>query len=272
MNAAARLFGEYRKLGGVLHTTDFARLLIYTAICAPSILRDRKLISVDNHMSLDIEVNYRSNKINIPCRKIDDILLPTHDHAVFATIREMIGNDVYLRPFNLIPVGGNVLDLGANRGVFTTLAKHVMSARMVVGVEPVAKYIPVFNILCEANDIDPKTAPREIAFIASQASEGKITVAHIAEKYGIAKIDFLKCDIEGGEYDIFLSNNEWIDCVQNVAMELHGNSKGNQSISRVLERAGLTVLTTNQFGRAVVAERAEFLYAARDAASLREAS
>jgi hypothetical protein len=102
----------------------------------PSIWRERKLVSVENHMSVDLEVEYRSKNINIPCIKIDEILLPTGDHAVFATIREMIGNDVYLRGFRKLPLGGIVLDLGANRGVFSTLAKRVMSARVVVGIEP----------------------------------------------------------------------------------------------------------------------------------------
>ena len=137
-------------------------------------------------------------------------------------------------------------------------------------VEPLAKYIPVLSILCEANDINPRTAPREIALIASQSGDGKITVAHLAEKHRISKWDFVKCDIEGGEYDIFLHNNEWIDDVQNVAMELHGNREGNQSIRRALERAGLTVLATDQFGKTVDVGDAVYLYAARDGSSLRE--
>jgi hypothetical protein len=277
MNAISRFLLEYNRLWKVLNAKEFCYLLAYSFYLSPTLLRDRKLVAIDKAMSHDMRVKYRGQTIDIPCRAVDEILPSADESPTFGTIREMMANDVYFQAFTQLPMGGTVLDLGSNRGVFAIIAKKMMSAKTVVGVEPQAKYVMVNDMLSKANGIVLESNAREVAFIASNPGPDKITIAQIMKKYAISEIDFMKCDIEGGEYDIFLNNNTWIEKLNNLAMEVHDNwamekldnTRGNEAIARVLEQKGLAVRGTDQFGAQVPFGQARYLYAARNAAWLK---
>lgn len=153
--------------------------------------------------------------------------------------------------------------------MFSTVAKGVLGARLAVGVEPEPSYVAAAPLLYAANGIDPAAVPREVAFIAAQPGPGRVTVAEILARYAITRLSFVKCDIEGGEYDVLLHANDWLARVDHLAMELHGDAAGNVAIADALARAGLSVLPADQFGRRTAAEAAEYLYAARDPSALK---
>ena len=48
-----------------------------------------------------------------------------------------------------------------------------------------------------------------------------LTMTEIFRLHGLEKIDFLKIDIEGSEFDLFINNNEWLKNVDKIAMEVH---------------------------------------------------
>jgi FkbM family methyltransferase len=48
-----------------------------------------------------------------------------------------------------------------------------------------------------------------------------LTVQSIIDQFESKEIDILKLDIEGGELDLFLNPDEWIDRVRSIVVELH---------------------------------------------------
>ena len=78
---------------------------------------------------------------------------------------------------------------------------------------------------------------------SSYAYSGKcksLTINELIRKYSIDRIDFLKLDIEGSEYDVF-KDASWLNKVKIISMELHKSidNKDTQDI--------LTKLKQNNF-------------------------
>jgi hypothetical protein len=49
----------------------------------------------------------------------------------------------------------------------------------------------------------------------------QITLDHLAEKYGLKRIDWLKLDVEGAEYDAFLGAKKSLKLIHHVYLEVH---------------------------------------------------
>jgi hypothetical protein len=72
------------------------------------------------------------------------------------------------------------------------------------------------------------------------------------------EVDFLKLDIEGGEFGLFSVDVSWLRKVRRVALEAHTKFGNPQSLADLLERAGFRVQFENSSGSANV-----MIYAAR---------
>jgi FkbM family methyltransferase len=165
-----------------------------------------------------------------------------------------------------------VLDLGANIGLFSLYVQD--SAKRVVSVEPTPKTFGVLNKMTAGN---PKiellqaavgNSDGEISFyindnptinsmvnnVGEKITVNAYTVESIMKKFGLDHIDFVKCDIEGGEMIAF--NDATLapvaDKVTTWALEIHqtnadtgapwpGNLESNrQELARLFERHGYT--------------------------------
>lgn len=151
--------------------------------------------------------------------------------------QEIFVNNIYQK-YNEVQEGDVVVDIGANVGAFSYLAlkknpKHLYS------IEPSKLLLPTLTkniggsnnvdiINCRIsnnNYINNKLITGD--FINIYDNQGStydnIEFKEFIKKYNIEKIDFLKCDCEGGEYFIFNEENkEWIvNNVKHVAAEFH---------------------------------------------------
>ena len=65
---------------------------------------------------------------------------------------------------------------------------------------------------------------------------------------------------EGGEYDIFTADSDWLECCGDIAMEVHpwGN---RETLANTIRAKGFEVITTDQHNRPCQASHAEYLYA-----------
>jgi hypothetical protein len=267
MNAALRILTEYRALNNVLPRREMSLLTKAFATNALSILRTRKLTAVDAAMSRNITVQFGSSQIALPLADIDRILAAQHDNPTFGNVREMYARNCYLRFFRWSRQVRAVLDLGANRGMFSLLSLVALGADIAVGVEPTAIYEPVFRILLEANHCSPERAPRYRKFVSSPSVERKdpernVSIQRILEEQKIDRFDLVKMDIEGHEREVF-SESDWLANVENLCMELHHDAGDLALIPAAMERYGFESVATDQHGKRADFRDATFLYASR---------
>jgi hypothetical protein len=212
----------------------------------------------------DYDITYRGTPLRIPSESIDKTLMGHSESATFSSIREMFAQDSYLRAFKG-QTANTVIDLGSNRGFFMLIANKVLKAQRAIGVEPESRYQAAFDLICEHNHIDPERVYRYQAFIGDEADENMVTMPMIFTEQGLTTVDFLKCDIEGGEFVIMTPQAGWMKQVNNIAMEVHP-SKGNvPALIKTLEQHGFTVIVADQFGRPMDSPppKVHYIYASR---------
>jgi len=266
----ARLVSDYSELRRILAPGDFAALLAATMKHAPSIIRTGTLTSVDLAMSRNLRIRYRGTEIEFPLADIDR-LLAGNDNPTFGNIREIFCEDCYLRRFRLAGASGPVLDLGANRGMFSILALTVLKAGRVIGVEPQKKYESVMKMLLDVNGVGADRQCRYTRFIASPSTESQdptrnVSVATIHREQGLDRILLVKIDIEGAEKELF-AQPDWLDNVDNVTMEVHPQWAGDLSqIPAALKKFGFQHLSVDQAGTPRDIQHAAYVYASRTGA------
>jgi FkbM family methyltransferase len=60
-----------------------------------------------------------------------------------------------------------------------------------------------------------------------------ISVPELIEIGGLPRVSLLKIDIEGAETDLFLSDTKWLDQIDNIVIELHGDEAKNAFFSKL---------------------------------------
>lgn len=156
--------------------------------------------------------------------------------GVFGLAREIYGRQVYFaQPGFRLKSGDVVVDLGANVGVFTTLAARIASK--VIAVEAQSGFIEQIGANLALNDVADKVSI-EFGLIGPESGvfsdvERLRSSSHFKElppvlsmnellaQHKVQLVDFLKIDIEGSEFHLFRDNPEWLRRVKKVAMEVH---------------------------------------------------
>jgi predicted RNA methylase len=262
MNSINRLARELAGLGRMLSFWTMARYITRMGLSLPSVLTSRSLTPVDRKMSGTVVMSYKGVKITVPLDEVDR-LTGADDSPAFSGIREMFASDVYMRAFRDSVPMSTVIDLGANRGMFSLLALTAYRAKISVGVEPSPRYVPVAQLLCTANNIEPTRMPRHIALVSTEDHAESVTLDKVMAMHQLTTVDFLKCDIEGAEFDVLLNAGDVLAKVNNIAMELHHDAGDATVIAQCLQDRGFKVRTTDQFGGASPIGSAHYLYASR---------
>lgn len=136
-----------------------------------------------------------------------------------------------------------VVDLGANIGVFSLIAL-AYDACKVIAVEPEPNNFRVLVENLQGHPRVERTWTQELAVAgvsgATVALAGEQGEAHLtgdgagvnvqtitlADVLPEGRVGFLKCDIEGGEYDAFLAaDSAVLDRIDRIAMEWHGTAE-----------------------------------------------
>ena len=215
-------------------------------------------------------MNFRGRPVVVPFSDTDRANVIANDGPTFASIREILGDEVYLRGFRRLGDVKTFVDLGANRGMVSLMAAAGLGATKVVAVEAQKEYSPCFKVLAEANGLRSEQRQRIVKFAGATDDASTVTVDGLCRQFDIEHIDFLKCDIEGGENEVVLGGAPafW-SRVGLVAMELHpeAGTRTGEIIS-TLTMDDFYVSLTDPDGNPSDAERASYLYAARDAQDL----
>jgi FkbM family methyltransferase len=193
--------------------------------------------------------------------------------------REMYCRNVYLRTGLTMPSAGWVLDLGANRGLFSVWA--ALSGARVIAVEAQQGFATEIQRLAAHNGVGDlvsvETAVASgvavsgstIGLIADDdvwatASHGTanrpvdVSVPGLMSSYGLPRIDLLKMDIEGGEFAVLADGEDlgWLRRVYQIALEVHTTS-GNvpAMIQRLRDHGFIVDLRDNDGNQVPVSSR-----------------
>lgn len=174
--------------------------------------------------------------------------------GVLSGVREMYVRDCYLRGGTLaIRDGDTVVDLGANVGNFTNLALAHGGAVRVVAVEPSLALNEAFEKSVGGNPgfrsrvtlirgFLGEPCEKQLALTRDDRNYRDaewLSEAGFLEKAGIDRIDFLKCDIEGGEFALLGPGSRLVDMTRSLAVEIHAFSGDVESLVASLGARGL---------------------------------
>jgi len=149
--------------------------------------------------------------------------------------KSIVGDEIFHRKiyekFFTVDEGDIVMDVGASTGIFTY---SILSNRPnhVFCIEPSFDQFHTLNrntitgnVTCINKAISSKVGISDTinAYNDKESQHYTITFEKFLENYNIQKIDFIKTDCEGGEYDIFNTENLfWIkENVRKIAGEFH---------------------------------------------------
>ncbi|MGF7234722.1 MAG: FkbM family methyltransferase [Frankia sp.] len=270
-----RRFG--RDLRDVARATDAATTAAYLGEVVrtlPAIARSRSLVPADERMA------GRIWPFQVACTQVP-VQVPV-DGTMFAGAREMYARRVYFPPIApalTIPRGGNVVDLGANHGLFTCLAAHV--AARVVAVEAQSGFVAAVAAAARASGGRAQVTVEHALIGAGSglvADPDWVTVASdyqtpppvigltdLLDRHALRTVDFMKIDIEGSEFDLFDEGLDWLPRTHRIAMEVHTEFGDPGRLRTLLEESGFeTVMADNELRPTnVVTAESGYLYAWR---------
>lgn len=122
-----------------------------------------------------------------------------------------------------------ILDVGAHGGSFSFVSLK-KNPKKIIAIEPLNAHLPTLkkNLNDPRVDIVNKAISSsaesiQVEFDGVSSTSETISFKDLIQKYNIDRIDFLKTDCEGGEYDIFTEENiEWIlKNVKKISGEWH---------------------------------------------------
>lgn len=254
----------------VLGLKQYSGLLLNFFLCLPRILKQKNLAPVDKRMPeffKFISVKHLGNKFRLNIQHIDNTINEEGSYA-FSSVRELYIRNCYFRGHDNINTEEIeiVVDLGGNRGIFSTLCS-TFCKRLIV-VEPQSHYNSIVSYNIEQNGFDSKHYRIINAFIGQVDSNidnaSKIAVLPFMElmsNNSLDKIDFLKIDIEGAEFALF---KEFIplDKIKYISMEIHRDFGNVTEIIDRLKKADFYVATTDgDFNQTDNPDGIGFLYA-----------
>lgn len=195
-----------------------------------------------------LSVNNRELTLNL--KKIDDIrgsIEGEGDGASAGILTEMYFQNTYLKFYdgNLGDIR-TVVDLGGNRGFFSLFMSQF--AEKVIWVECRKEFSAVLATLVDENDI--KNIVREECYVGGAGSfsdfnENKKSIKKILDDNNVSSIDFLKIDIEGSEFDLFMESG-FLDLTKYIAMEVHPEFGDPNSLAKILRKSGFKTKMVNE--------------------------
>jgi len=202
--------------------------------------------------------------------------------------REMYCRNVYLRTGLVMPTVGWVVDLGANRGLFSVWA--ALTGARVIAVEAQQGFAAEIRGLATCNGVAERISV-EVAVASGAAVSGTavgliaddslwatashgtpdrptdISIPGLMSTFGIDCINFLKMDIEGGEFAVLAAdeNLDWLNKVEQLALEVHPSAGDVVSMIERLRCHGFIIDLRNNDGDrvSVSSESVNYAYCRR---------
>jgi len=152
-----------------------------------------------------------------------------------------------------------VVDVGANRGLFTTMA--AVYGKRVLAIEAQASFVPAIEANLSRNNCR-RRATIEIAMVGdasgllrtaeAEASTSVwasrppvIAMEELLTRNAIDKIHLMKIDIEGSEFALLSHDADWLTIVDRLVLEVHTRVGGQvRQLEEVLHGYGFKTMMT----------------------------
>jgi FkbM family methyltransferase len=221
-----KLIGDYRGLIRVLGFGCASRWLAAVIVNLPGILRARNLQPADRAMGPGpFVIRFREGAVQFRITGTE----------AFSGIREMYVRDTYLRGGALdISDGDVVLDLGANMGNFSNLALAHGPHVRVIAVEPNRALNQEYWSSLALNPGFTERAELRRVFLGEESQKQHelrsdpryagvewVKEEEFLSSCSIDCVDFLKCDIEGGEFALLRRGGRLLGMTRKLAIEVH---------------------------------------------------
>ncbi len=246
-----------------LGASNYARYLATFAFKLNEIRSAGDFKPLDQAMGKTVsEFRYRGSRFFFDCRFCDEQL--NEASFGFGLAREIYIRDCYFRwqPAAIYRQAATVVDLGANRGAFSSLM--TTKAKKIISVECQQQYVPIIQHNMRLNQFDD--CATETALIGSGGSSGdsaspRLTVEQLLDRHQMKVVDFLKLDIEGSEFALFESP-QWLGRVKAMSMEVHPRFGDTTMILDCLTKHGFEyALADANVVKVESAKLANFIYA-----------
>ena len=248
---------------GTLGLFTYCRMLVQFVFHLPQIFKGRDFRPLDRAMGGRVlPIHFQGRRFVVDCPACDQLV--QDGSYTFGIIRELYLRNCYIR-LGVAPVlrdAEYVLDLGANRGVFTVMA--AAGAKCVVAVEVLPEVAKAIEANVKANGFDHVHI--ETAYVGNQVQAHRyptefVTVQDLMQRYDMPRLDVVKIDIEGSEFGLF-EDADWLGHCRAICMEVHPGSGDPQVIMDTLADNGFTVdIGNTAFDAIADMQQAAFIWA-----------
>jgi hypothetical protein len=224
MKLIVKFIAELYRIGQGFGILFAIRYIGYTILSFRTVLESKSLGFVDTKIRKNVSVTAMGYRLSL----LGDTM---------PTIREVLLKNCY--GFDASKRYATIIDLGANRGVFSVVAGKCSGN--VISVEcNKEEFADKFKLIMTMNAVGNVTLVN--AFASSYNDETHISLNQIVRDYGVQEISYLKIDIEGAESDLFSSNLEWLTITRQISMEIHPcRGVDAQRIQDVLGKVGFAL-------------------------------
>ncbi len=251
----------------VLGPMQYTRYLASFFAHIPAIRSAGDLRPLDKAMGMTArQFHYRGSSFFFDCQFCDEHL--KEDSFGFGIAREIYIRDCYFRwhPPSVYDRAKTVIDLGANRGAFSSLM--TTKARFILSVECGEQYVPIIRHNMSKNNYTSYAI--ETAFVGAGGSLAdsncrRLTIDELLCHHNLESVDFIKLDIEGSEFALF-DSTDWLQHVNALSMEVHTLYGDPNVIIESLNRHGFAYAIADENLQAVNdVKLSSFIYAWKNA-------
>lgn len=245
-----------------LGTINYLILIYCVAKNLMHILKDKNLVTVDSNMPKKrYKIKHKMGLFSVDTASIDKNIQETNSFA-FGSIRELYIRDCYFKYHNIDPKDlKTILDLGANRGLFSTMCTSF--AKRIIAVECQEIYeSTIKNNLNHNNFKNYKIIKKYLGNNGTFDKEdySHITMNQLLEDENIDTVDFLKMDIEGAEFSLFNDSFPYKK-IRYLSMEVHPTCGSPGIIIDMLKKHNFTVITaTSDLSITTDVDQVEYIY------------
>jgi hypothetical protein len=210
-----------------------------------------------------VKVKHENGEFFVNISQLDKNLSGDDSYS-FSSILELYIRNCYFRGHEHLNINKikTVVDLGANRGMFSALCTPF--AEKIIAVEVQEKYLPSIKNCFEINNFSNFQIIN--SFIGQKGmfvnlAKTFVSFDDLLKNAKIDSIDFLKIDIEGGEFSLFTENIPW-QKIKYISMEVHSEFGQPEVIYSILKEQGFNVrATTSSFDLTDDPTKIEYIYA-----------